>query len=154
MISAFNFQGKWVMEEKCRIKLKVAERKKLKVFLSKGVERARKLTRCRILLMCDAGKSKNIISNALSVDPKTISNVCKRYLEEGLESAINEKPRPGAPTVFDGKQRAKITVLACSEPPKGRSQWSLRLLADKAVELGIVESISHMDIGRILKKTK
>lgn len=142
------------MEAKYRIKLKAAERKKLKAILSKGVERARKLTRCRILLMCDGGKNKETISNTLSVDLKTISNVCNRYLEESLESAINEKPRPGKPKVFNGKQRAKITVLACSEPPKGRSQWSLRLLADKAVELGIVGSISHTDIGRILKKTK
>ncbi len=71
-------------------------------------------------------------------DQNTISNICRRYLKEGLESAINEKPRCGAPLIFEGKLRAQITALACSTPPEGRSQWSLRLLADKAVELELV----------------
>ena len=90
----------------------------------------------------------------LSINSNTVSNICRRYVEEGLEAAINEKPRPGAPTVFDGKLKAKITALACSTPPEGRSQWSLRLLSDKAVELDLVDSISHEDVRRILKKTK
>lgn len=137
-----------------KIKLKAKEEKVLKALISKGTEKARKITRCRILLLCHANRPKKEIASAFSVDLNTISNVCRRYLEEGLEAAINEKPRPGAPTLFDGKVRAKITALACSTPPEGRSQWSLRLLADKAVELTLVDSISHMDVGRILKKTK
>jgi transposase len=90
----------------------------------------------------------------LSVTAHTIRNICARYLEEGLEAAINEKPRPGAPTIFDGKAKAKITALACSEAPGGRGRWTLRLLADKAVELDLVEAISHTDVARILKKMR
>jgi transposase len=120
----------------------------------KGVEKSRKITRCRILLLCHENKSKTLIASMLSINPNTISNTCRRYLEEGLTSAIHEKPRPGAPTIFEGKLRAKITALACSKPPEGYSQWSLRLLSDKAVELEWVESISHTQIGTILKKTK
>lgn len=135
------------------IQLNAKEKAVLKGILKKGKEQSRKLTRCRILLLCDRGKKKKAVAETLSADPNTVINICRRYREEGLESALNEKPRPGAPQIFNGKQRAKITALACSSAPAGRSQWSLRLLADKAVELGIVASISHMDVGRILKKT-
>jgi|SRR3989338_6669253 len=137
-----------------KIKLKAKEKKTLKDIIKKGTEKARKITRCRILLLCDASKSKKMIASMLSIDPNTISNICGRYIKEGLESAINEKPRSGAPRIFDGKLKAKITALACSTPPEGRSKWSLRLLSDKVVELELIDSISHTDIGRILKKTK
>lgn len=137
-----------------KIKLKTKEIKILKAFVSKGIEKARKITRCRVLLLCNANRSKKEIALALSIDPHTITNICCRYRAEGLEAAINEKPRSGAPTIFEGKLKAKITALACTTPPEGRSQWSLRLLADKAVELALIDSISHTDIGRILKKTK
>lgn len=136
------------------IELPKEEVAELKKCLRKGVERARKLTRCRILLMSHEGYDQGEISETLSVTRNTVRNVCRRYLEEGLTSAINEKPRSGAPTILNGKQRAKITALACTEAPDGHSQWSLRLLADKAVELAIVDDISHTHIGRILKKTK
>jgi len=136
------------------VKLKAKEVKILKAIIGKGVEKARKITRCRILLLCNENKKKTEIASMLSVNLNTVSNTCKRYIKEGLEAAINEKPRPGAPTLFDGKVRAKITALACSTPPEGRSQWSLRLLSDKAVELDLVDSISHEDVRRILKKTK
>jgi transposase len=137
-----------------KVKLKAKEIEILKTIVSKGAEKARKITRCRILLLCHENKNKTIIASMLDVNRNTISNTCRRYVEEGLESAINEKPRPGAPTLFDGKLKAKLTALACSTPPEGHSQWSLRLLSDKAVELSLVESISHTQIGNILKKTK
>jgi len=137
-----------------KIKLKANEVKTLKSIVSKGTDKARKINRCRILLLCNENKSKTIIASMLSITQNTVSNTCRRYVEEGLISAINEKPRPGAPSLFDGKTKAKITALACSTPPDGYSQWSLRLLSDKAVELQYVESISHTDVGRILKKTK
>ena len=75
-----------------------------------------------------------------------------RYEAEGLDAAINEKPRPGRPNIFDGKSRASITALACSEAPQGHERWTLRLLADRAVDLELVESISHQQIKNILKK--
>lgn len=137
-----------------KVKLKAKEVKTLKSIISKGIEKSRKITRCRILLLCHENKKKTTIASMLSVNPNTVSNICRRYVEEGLESAISEKPRSGAPTIFDGKLKAKITALACSTPPEGNSQWSLRLLSNKAVELLLVESISHTQIGTILKKTK
>lgn len=137
-----------------KVKLKNKEIKTLKEIVRKGKEKARKITRCRILLLCHENKSKKEIASMLSINPNTVSNTCRRYAEEGLESALNEKPRPGAPTLFSGKIKAKITALSCSTPPEGRSQWSLRLLADKIVELEFVDCISHTDVSRILKKTK
>jgi transposase len=142
------------MKKKYEIKLKAEEKKELQTFIRKGSGKARKLTRCRILLMADEGQSRRAISKALSINEKTVFNICSRYCKEGLNPVLDEKPRSGAPTLFDGKLRAKITALACSKPPEGRGQWSLRLLADKAVELEYVDFISHTDIGRILKKTK
>jgi transposase len=137
-----------------KVILKANEREKLKSIVSKGREKARKITRCRVLLLCDERRRKKMIALLLSINPNTISTICRRYNEEGVESAIHEKPRPGAPRLFDGEARAKITALACSTPPEGYSRWSLRLLSDKAVELNLVDSISHTDVGRILKKTK
>jgi transposase len=142
------------MKQKYKIKLKPKDRKNLLQIVRKGTEKARKITRCRVLLMSHDGDTQQNISKSLSVTAHTIRNICIRFLEEGLESAINEKARPGAPTIFDGKTKAKITALACSEAPNGRGRWTLRLLANKAVELKLVESISHTDVGRILKKTK
>ena len=83
----------------------------------------------------------------------TVSRIRKRYLEEGLTAAIEEKPRSGAPRKYDGLDRAKVTALACSDPPEGYAQWSLRLLADKMVELAYVDRISHVTIQDVLKKT-
>jgi transposase len=104
--------------------------------------------------MSHQGYEQSEISHSLSVVRNTVRKICSRYIDEGLESAINEKPRSGAPSVFEGKQRAKITALACTEAPDGHSQWSLRLLADRAVELCLVEDISHTQVAKILKKTK
>lgn len=130
------------------------ERGLLKELLKKGQEKARKLTRARILLLKDEGRKESEIAESLHVDVKTVQNISRRYQKEGCEASLSEKSRSGAPTIFDGKQRAKITALACSKAPDGRSQWSLRLIADKAVELKLVDSISAMEVHRILKKTK
>lgn len=136
------------------IYLKTKERRQLYEIIKKGTEKARKIARCRILLLSEQDKSQLEVAEALAVSSQTVRNVCLRYLGEGLEAALNEKPRPGKPNIFDGKQKAKITALACSTPPEGRSQWSLRLLADKAVELELVDSISHSNVSLILKKMK
>ena len=77
----------------------------------------------------------------------------ERYVQEGLKAAVEERARPGAPKKFSGKHKAQITALACSKAPEGRSRWSLRLLADKVVELGLVDDISYKTIERTLKKT-
>ncbi len=137
-----------------KVKLTVEEKEKLNSFLNKGKASARSLTRARILLLADASRSNEEIKSALNVSTTTISRIRRRYCEGGLEFALSEKPRSGAPPKIDGRIEAEITHLACSQPPEGRSKWTLRLLADKLVELDCIDSISHMSVHRALKKTK
>lgn len=141
------------MKVKNQVKLKPKEQEELKQLISKGAEKARKITRCRILLMAHDGKTDTYIMEALGISRNTVRTIRSRYVQEGLQAAINEHPRPGAPKKFTGLQRAKITALACSEPPPGRSRWTLRLIADKVVELKLTDDISHQSVKRILKKT-
>ena len=135
------------------VKLKPRERKKLGQLISRGTEKARKITRGRILLMADENETDTYIMETLKVARNTIRQVRSRYIQKGMESAINEQSRTGAPKKFTGKQKAKITVIACSEPPEGRSRWTLRLIADKVVEMKIADDVSHQTVKRILKKT-
>ena len=137
-----------------KIKLKVSEKNRLKKILDKGSNKARVIQRARILLSSNEGKSPKEISEFLNVTKTTIRNIKKRYLAEGIENALFDKPRPGSPNKFTGKHRAQLTALACTEAPKGYAKWSLSLLSNKAVELGIVESISRNQLNLILKKTK
>lgn len=141
------------MKVKNRVKLRPKEQALLKQIISKGSEKARKITRCRILLLAHEGKTDTQIIGALRVARNTIRTVRFRYVREGLEKALNEQPRPGAPKKFTGGQKAKITAIACSHPPQGRNRWTLRLIADRVVELKMVDSISHQTVKRILKKT-
>jgi len=137
------------------VKLSEHERQYLQKIVESGKNKARKITRCRILLLADEakGKTDKEICDALNVCLATIFNIRRRYCQEGLERAISEAARSGQPPKFKGKSMAKITVIACSKPPEGRARWSLRLLADRAVELDIVDSISYQSIRNILKKT-
>lgn len=141
------------LKAKKLVRLKAGEQKLLTEIISKGTEKARKITRCRILLLAAEGRNDTQIIEALGIARNTIKQVRFRYVQEGLEAAINEKPRPGAPKKFSGRQRAKITAIACSKPPEGRSGWTLRLIADRAVELEMADSISYQTVKRILKKT-
>jgi len=141
------------LKVKKQIKLKPSERKTLREIIGKGSGKARKITRCRVLLLAAEGRNDAQIIEALGIARNTVKKVRTRYIQEGLEAAINERPRPGAPKKFSGRQKAKITALACSKPPEGRSVWTLRLIADSVVELGMAEDISHQTVKRILKKT-
>ena len=138
-----------------RVKLSKHERQYLQKIVESGKDKARKITRCRILLLADEakGKTDEEISDALGVCLATIFNIRRRYHRGGLERAIQEAARSGQPSKFNGKSMAKITAIACSKPPEGHARWSLRLLADSVVELDIVESISYQSIRNILKKT-
>jgi transposase len=98
-------------------------------------------------------KTDKEIAEKLDISPITVERTRREYVEAGLQEALNEKPRSGRPPVISGETRAQITALACSTPPAGFGQWSLRLLADKAVELHFIETISHKSVGTILKKT-
>lgn len=143
-----------------RVTLTNEERVKLHEISHNGKRSAKLILRALILLMVDQGefqdqanKSERDIADCLHVSPTTINNVKKRFVEEGLEAALERKPQPHRCTHFDGDFEAHLIALACSEPPEGRAAWSLRLLADKTVELNYTESISHETIRRILKKT-
>ncbi len=128
------------------------DREYLNQLIRRGKASARSLTRARVLLLADEGYSNNDIVEVLKICRQTVNSIRKRYCLEGLESAINEKPRSGAPKKIDGTVEAQVTLLACSEPPEGRSSWTLRLIADKLVELEAIDSISAMSVQRILKK--
>lgn len=141
------------MKVKNQVKVRPKEQELLKQLVSKGNEKARKITRCRILLLSHEGKTDTQIIDALKVARNTVRTVRTRFVQESLEAAINEHPRSGAPEKFSGRQRAKITAIACSEPPEGRCRWTLRLIADKVVELGISDDISYKTVERVLKKT-
>ena len=136
------------------VNLTEEDKDKLNQFLRKGKSSARSQTRARILLLADEGLEDDEIVETLKVSKSTVWRIRKRYWECGLDFALNEKPRNGAPPKIDGRIEARLTLLACSEPPEGRSKWTLRLLTDKLVELEAVDSISHMSVHRLLKKTR
>jgi len=142
-------------QKQFHVQLGEHERVRLQKIIRSGRDKARKITRCRVLLLADGptGKTDQEISDALNVCPATIFNIRRRYSQEGLERAIGEGTRSGQPPKFKGKAAAKITAIACSTPPDGQARWTLRLLADRVVELNIVESISHQSVSNILKKT-
>ena len=125
----------------------------LTTLLRSGSADARVLSRARVLDLLHRGFHPNQIAETLRLSRATVYNLKRRFLEEGLEAALAERPRSGKPPRIDGAQRAKITALACSQAPAGHARWSLRLLADKAVELGFVDAISHQGVKQILKKT-
>jgi transposase len=138
---------------KITIKLNEQERQELDQQIRAGVRSARELTRARILLLSDQGQSSGQVAQACLCTSGTVTNVKKRYLAGGLEAAVHDKPRPGAPPKITGEVEAHLVALTCSDPPEGYGQWTLRLLADQLVELELVESVSHTAIGKVLKKT-
>ena len=125
----------------------------MKTLFSGGSGSNRKHNRARILDLLERNKSAAEIAALLDCSSTTVYNVKQRYQREGLESALTEKPRSGKPPRISGESRARITALACSDAPEGHARWTLRLLADKAVELGFIDSISHNHVGELLKKT-
>jgi len=135
------------------VKLTRQQQQWLQKIVKSGSENARKITRCRILLSADNGKTDVQIAEALDVSPGTIYNVRRRYSQAGIKHAICENPRPGQPAKITGKAMAEITAIACSKAPQGYARWSLRLLAGRIVQLNIVESISYQSVRTILKKT-
>jgi transposase len=135
------------------IKLSADELRSLKTSLRKGTTSARVQTRARILDLLHRQRAPVDISVVLGVGVATVFNIKRRYLAEGLNAALHDKPRSGQPCRIDGTARAKITALACSTAPAGHARWTLRLLADRAIELGFCESISHSTVQEVLKKT-
>lgn len=135
------------------IQLSEEERSSLKTLFSGGSDSNRKQNRARILDLLERQTTPPEIAALLGCSPTTVYNIKRRYQSEGLASALTEKPRSGKPISISGEARARITALACSAAPEGHARWTLRLLADKAVELGFCDSVSHNHVGTILKKT-
>jgi len=147
--------------KKYKVTLTKDERKDLETITRKGNHRSQKVLNALILLSCDEGKfqerrSKNEdISSVLNVSMKKIDRVKKRFIEDSLEVALNgHKPDRIYERKADGDFEAHLIALSCGKPPKGFKRWSLRLLADKVVELNYIDSISYETVRRILKKTK
>lgn len=135
------------------IQLSDEERRSLKTLFRSGNGANRLQTRARILHLLDHEVPPPEIARTLSCGIATVYNIKRRYESEGLDSALSDKARSGRPPRIDGRARAKLTALACSTAPQGHARWTLRLLADRAVQLGFVETISHNAVKEILKKT-
>jgi transposase len=142
------------------VRLSADERERLEALIRKGKSPAQRLLKARILLKADVseageGWSDSRIIKALETSVSMVYRVRKQLVEEGLEAVLGRKQRatPAVPPIFDGEKEAKLIALACSKPPKGRTRWTLRLLENKVVELGIVDRASDSTIGRTLKKT-
>lgn len=135
------------------IKLSSNDLRSLKTSLRKGTSPARVQTRARVLDLLDRQQAPASIAAVLHVGIATVFNIKRRYLAAGLKAALHDKSRSGKPRKINGAARAKITALACSTAPDGHARWSLRLLADKAIELGFCETISHSTVQEVLKKT-
>lgn len=134
------------------VDLNVQEKERLEDLTTKGKSGARKIRRARILLLAEEGYIDKKIARALGAAVTTVERIRKRFVEEGLEAALSERPRPGATRKLNGHQEAYLVALACSDPPEGKKRWSMRLLADRLVELGVVDEISDETVRRTLKK--
>ena len=126
----------------------------LQSFVSKGKASVREIKRAEVLLMLHNQLTAKDIVRFFGVSEPTTRRIRRTYEVEGLKEAISDAARSGRPKKFTPEQRAKITALACSEPPKGHGIWSLSLLAEQSVKLEFVDTISKAHVGRILKKTK
>jgi hypothetical protein len=142
--------------EKYKVSLAPDERNELKLLVTAGKAAARKLAHARILLLADGeDRLDEEIVSALGVSFRTVERVRRRFVTEGLEAAIDHKPQPPRPDKIKirGDLEQKLIELACADPPRGRCHWTLQLLADKMVVLGLVDTISVETVRQALKKT-
>ncbi len=140
-------------QKKYLINLSDAEREMLEQRTRKGNLNARQFKRALILLKANEGYSDPQIMAALNVSRPCVERLRKRYVEDGIERALNDDPRPGQGRKLDGRAEATLIAIACSEAPEGHERWTLRLLAGQLVQLGVVDAISHETVRRTLKKT-
>lgn len=138
--------------QKWRVQLSEQERQPLRDMLSKGTHQSRVHNRARVLLLSDAAKRDKEIAATLGVTAQTVANIRRRYAEGGLERALYDLPHRRRPAKLDSHQETYLVALACSAPPEGRRVWTMRLLADRLVQLGVVDGISHVTVYRLLKK--
>jgi transposase len=138
--------------KKYLINLTAEEQQQLAELTRKGTVKARQFKRAMILLKADQGLTDAQIVSAINVSRPCVERIRKRFVEGGLERALNEDPRPGQRRKLDGRGEALLIATACSQAPEGHDHWTVRLLAGKLVELGVVECISHETVRMTLKK--
>ncbi len=148
------------MTPRYRVTLTAQEREELETLTRTVKTNAKRFLYARALLLCDQGPEGPAwtvagTAEAMGVTPRTIEHLKKRFVEEGIEAALSRKKpdKPPREIIFGGVFEARLIALACSDPPDGRLRWTIRLLADKAVELDLAPSVSHMTVQRTLKKT-
>jgi transposase len=141
------------MPKKYVVQLDEHQRGLLYALIQKGHASARTIRRAHTLLLADEQQPVQTIAAMLHTSAVTVTQTCKRMRSAGLEAALYDRPRPGSRRKLDGRQEAHLVALACSTPPAGRERWSLRLLADRMVELGLIEEVSYATVRRVLKKT-
>ena len=153
-------QGGETMAKRYVVKLDMEERKGLSQLVKQENVAAKKRIHAQVLLLADcapqgSGWTDEAIAEACQVTVRTVENIRKRLVLEGLEAALNRKPqvRPSRQKILDGEKEAKVVALCCGAKPAGHARWTLRLLADRIVELDLVESISHETVRQCLKKT-
>ena len=139
-------------KKKYLVDLSADEREELRQLVRRGKHSSRKVTRARILLLAAGGSTDEQIVAALKTGFATVERTRKRFVEEGL-GCLKERPRRGQARKLTGKQEAHLIAVACSTPPGGRARWTLRLLADKVVELGFASTIARETVRQVLKKT-
>lgn len=137
---------------KYRVTLTEDEVEMLETLLRKGKSAARKQTRARILLKAAAGCKDAAIMEALAISATMVGNTRQRCVEDGVEAALHDRPRPGKVPKLTDKQCAHVIATACTPAPEGHDHWTLRLLADKVVQLGYADAFSHETVRRLLKK--
>ena len=144
------------MSKKLILHLTAADREQLNEMIRSGTAPARVQTRARLLLLTDRSQGEARpdweVAGALSICQPTVGRIRRKYIEEGLNATLSEKPRCGAPPKITGEVEAHLVMLACSDPPEGRDGWTLQLLADRLVELQLVASISAVAVQKRLKK--
>jgi transposase len=148
------------MKKKYLVTLTADEREQLNAMITVGTASAKKLAHARVLLKADQGENgpawvDEVIAEAVEVSTDTVARVRQRFVEQGLEAALVRKKqdRPSRERVLDGSAEARLLAVACSDPPDGRAAWTLTMLADKLVELEVVERVSRESVRRVLKKT-
>ena len=153
--------GSWVVrgvafmvQEKFAVRLDAGEKVQLRKLIRAGRSSAQAITRARILVKTDEGWSASRVAAALDVSERTVFRAKRRYVEEGLEEVLRHHNSPNPYRKVDDRVEAHLIALTCSPAPEGQDHWTLRALAGKAVELGLVESLSHETVRLHLKKTR
>jgi len=142
------------MTKKYIVSLSETEREELKSLIRQGKQSARTLTRAHILLLSDENQSDQTIAQALHVHVNTVERIRAKFVEQGVEFALRNRPIPGARRKLDSNAEVYLVATACSDAPNGRAKWTMKLLADELVRLELVDEISDETVRRTLKKTK